>query len=456
MTTPFVDFQKQVIDEFRAHHGRVGGMFEGARLVLLTTTGARTGRPHTTPAGFLPDPDRLLVIASAGGAQRNPAWFHNLVAHPRVTVETGPFTLEADAVVLEGAERDEVWARAVASDPGWAEYQRKTTRTIPVIALHPVRTTHVNLPEDELPGHLDERGLAPLWTTLKNKENRLTTHRVTGPDTYDTLSAALSGVFGGPPPLPSDANTAEPFTLPVPGRWVDASGRTPQEAGVLLYAHGGGFEHTLPDYEQAMAYHLAKAAGRPAFGLAYSLAPEHTFPVAHDELVSAYRALLAEGVPAERTIFFGESAGATLVLEALHTLRAEGVPLPGAVVPVSPVTDFTATNASIDAPAGRDGLSRKVLEHVVTQYLGGLPNDRAPQSPIHGDLAGLPRMLVVVGGNEALLDDSRLYAEAAAGAGVEVTLDVYEDMPHAFELAILAEPRPAVATTFLDRLTAWL
>ncbi|WP_432196968.1 nitroreductase/quinone reductase family protein [Streptomyces sp. bgisy027] len=131
------DFNQQVIEEFRANKGRVGGYFEGARLLLLTTTGARTGRPHTTPVGYLPDSDdRVLIIASAAGASRHPAWFHNLVADPRVTVESGAFTYEARAVVLEGEERDRVFARAVEADPGWAAYQEKTERVIPVIALH--------------------------------------------------------------------------------------------------------------------------------------------------------------------------------------------------------------------------------------------------------------------------------------------------------------------------------
>lgn len=131
------DFNQQVIEEFRANKGRVGGYFEGARLLLLTTTGARTGRPHTTPVGYLPDSDdRVLIIASAAGAPRHPAWFHNLVANPRVTVESGAFTYEARAVVIEGEERDRIFARAVEADPGWAAYQEKTERVIPVIALH--------------------------------------------------------------------------------------------------------------------------------------------------------------------------------------------------------------------------------------------------------------------------------------------------------------------------------
>lgn len=130
------DFNTPVIDEFRANNGRVGGWFEGSRLLLLTTTGARTGRAHTTPVGYLTDGgDRVLVIASAGGAPRHPAWFHNLVAHPVVTVEDGAFTYEATATVLSGPERDEAFARAVEADPGWAEYQRKAGRALPVVAL---------------------------------------------------------------------------------------------------------------------------------------------------------------------------------------------------------------------------------------------------------------------------------------------------------------------------------
>ncbi|MEV6513223.1 nitroreductase/quinone reductase family protein [Streptomyces sp. NPDC051642] len=130
------DFNQPVIDEFRANRGRMSGYFEGARLLLLTTTGARTGTPHTTPVGYLPDGDRVLVIASAAGSDRHPDWFHNLAAHPQVTVESGVFTYEARAEVLTGEERDQLFARAVEADPGWATYQEKTDRVIPVVALH--------------------------------------------------------------------------------------------------------------------------------------------------------------------------------------------------------------------------------------------------------------------------------------------------------------------------------
>ncbi|MEU8781436.1 nitroreductase/quinone reductase family protein [Streptomyces sp. NPDC048637] len=134
-----IDFNRQIIEEFRANGGRVGGPFEGGRLLLLTTTGARSGAPHTTPLGYLPDGDgRVLVIASAGGAPKHPAWYHNLLAHPRVTVEAGVFTYEAQATVLEGADRDRAFARAAETDPGWSDYQEKTERILPVVVLEEI------------------------------------------------------------------------------------------------------------------------------------------------------------------------------------------------------------------------------------------------------------------------------------------------------------------------------
>ncbi|MGI5520862.1 nitroreductase/quinone reductase family protein [Micromonospora sp. CA-259024] len=132
-------FNDDVIAEFRANGGRVGGWFENARLLLLTTTGARTGAPHTIPLGYLPDGgERVLVIASAGGAPRHPQWFRNLLADPLVTVEDGVFSYRALAEVLTGADRDNVFARALAADPGWGEYQDRAGRELPVVALTPL------------------------------------------------------------------------------------------------------------------------------------------------------------------------------------------------------------------------------------------------------------------------------------------------------------------------------
>ncbi|MGW7682619.1 nitroreductase/quinone reductase family protein [Kribbella sp. NPDC054772] len=123
------------MDDFRANAGQVGGPFENSRLLLLTTTGARTGQSRTAILAYYPDGARVLVVGSAAGSPKHPAWYHNLLAQPEVTVDLGLFSYPATAVVLRGSERDEVFARLVEADSGWGEYQKKTTRTIPVVAL---------------------------------------------------------------------------------------------------------------------------------------------------------------------------------------------------------------------------------------------------------------------------------------------------------------------------------
>jgi deazaflavin-dependent oxidoreductase (nitroreductase family) len=132
------DFNRSLIEEFRASDGNVAGHFAGAPLLLLTTTGARTGREHTTPVVYARDGDRLLVFGSKAGAPTHPAWYHNLVANPTVTVELPGERFEARAVVLEGDERDRLFDAQKAAMPGFADYERKTSRTIPVIALERV------------------------------------------------------------------------------------------------------------------------------------------------------------------------------------------------------------------------------------------------------------------------------------------------------------------------------
>ena len=129
------DFNRSVIEEFRANDGKVSGQFEGAPLLLLTTTGAKTGNLHTSPVVFLRDGDRILVFGSKAGAPTHPAWYHNLVANPTVTVELPGERFDARAVVLEGEERDRLFDRQKALMPGFADYERKTTRRIPVVAL---------------------------------------------------------------------------------------------------------------------------------------------------------------------------------------------------------------------------------------------------------------------------------------------------------------------------------
>lgn len=133
------DYNTQIVAEFRANHGKVGGNFEGAPLLLLHSTGARTGRKFVKPMMYLRDGDRYLVFASKGGAPENPAWYHNLVAHPEVEIEVGDETIPVRAEVLTGEERDRKYAEQAALYPGFADYQKKTDRVIPVVALVPSR-----------------------------------------------------------------------------------------------------------------------------------------------------------------------------------------------------------------------------------------------------------------------------------------------------------------------------
>lgn len=133
------DWNEQIIAEFRANEGKVGGMFEGAPMVLLTSTGAKSGKPHTTPLMYLPDGDRVVIFASKGGAPTNPQWFANLVANPDATAEVGVEKFAVKAVVTEGDERNRLFEEQKKRYPQFAEYEKSTPRTIPVVALERVR-----------------------------------------------------------------------------------------------------------------------------------------------------------------------------------------------------------------------------------------------------------------------------------------------------------------------------
>lgn len=134
MTTPN-DWNNAVIKEFRENGGKVGGRFEGAPVLLLTTNGAKTGKTRVNPIMYLPNGNRVFVFASKAGAPTNPDWYHNLVANPDVTVELGTETFQARATVVTGRERDEIYAKQVALYSGFADYEKRTTRTIPVVEL---------------------------------------------------------------------------------------------------------------------------------------------------------------------------------------------------------------------------------------------------------------------------------------------------------------------------------
>src|SRR5262245_33457541 len=129
-------FNRDLIAQFRANGGEIKeGMFKGAPILLLTTTGAKSGTTYTTPLAYTRDGDRFVVIASKGGAPSHPGWYHNLIANPVITIEVGADKFEAKATVAEGTERRRLYDAQAALMPGFAEYERKTTRQIPVVVL---------------------------------------------------------------------------------------------------------------------------------------------------------------------------------------------------------------------------------------------------------------------------------------------------------------------------------
>jgi deazaflavin-dependent oxidoreductase (nitroreductase family) len=138
MTTPN-NWNQQIMDEFRANAGKVGGPFEGKTLLLLHTTGAKTRQERVNPVACVTDGDNLVIIASKGGAPANPDWYNNILAHPLVTVEVGTDKYQANAEITSEPERTRLFNKMVDVMPGFADYQQKTTRVIPVIKLTRVK-----------------------------------------------------------------------------------------------------------------------------------------------------------------------------------------------------------------------------------------------------------------------------------------------------------------------------
>jgi deazaflavin-dependent oxidoreductase (nitroreductase family) len=137
--TEFNDWNRKIIDEFRANGGKVGGMFEGKTLLLLHTKGAKSRKERINPLAYVRDGGRFVVIASKAGAPTNPDWYHNIVAAPDITVEVGTETFQAHATIAEEPERTRLYNKMVEVMPNFDDYRRKTTRKIPVIVLTPTK-----------------------------------------------------------------------------------------------------------------------------------------------------------------------------------------------------------------------------------------------------------------------------------------------------------------------------
>ena len=208
---------------------------------------------------------------------------------------------------------------------------------------------------------------------------------------------------------------------------------TPAEhgAGAFLYFHGGGYAIGSPVSHRHLVAALAAASRTRAHALDYRLAPEHPFPAAVDDAVAGYRGLLDAGIAPRSIVLGGDSAGGGLTVAALIAIRDAGIPLPAAGVCISPWTDLTNQAESYRTHADRDPLVfQEDIDRWGGAYLAGTDPRTPLASPLHADLSGLPPLLIQVGAEEVLLDDSRRLAERCEAVGVEATLEVWDEMIH--------------------------
>jgi acetyl esterase/lipase len=204
---------------------------------------------------------------------------------------------------------------------------------------------------------------------------------------------------------------------------------------VLLYLHGGGYFACSAESHRPITAFFA-LEGFHVFAPDYRLAPENRFPAAVEDAVAFYRALLNSGYPPQRIVVAGESAGGGLTLSLMLALRAAGVPLPAAAALFSPWTDLAATGDSIRTNTGRCAMfDGPGVAFSAGYYLGDTDARNPLASPLYGDLAGLPPLLIHVGADEVLLDDSTRLAERARAAGVPVELKIWPVVPYAWQLA---------------------
>jgi len=230
----------------------------------------------------------------------------------------------------------------------------------------------------------------------------------------------------------------------VPGEWQLPIKGEPERT--ILYLHGGGYVLGSPDSHRDMVGAIADAAQARALILDYRLAPETPFPGAVEDAVAAYKALLDEGEAPEKIFIAGDSAGGGLTAATLVSIKDQGLPNPAGGVCLSPWADLTFSGASMNTKALDDAmLSKETLSWMGGLYLAGQDAGNPLASPIFADLSGLPPLLIQVGGDEVLLDDALALHEAGRSAGVDVTLEVWDQMMHVWHLMAMAVPEGKLA-----------
>ncbi len=215
---------------------------------------------------------------------------------------------------------------------------------------------------------------------------------------------------------------------------------------LVVYFHGGAYRIASALAYRSYCSNLVARAGVRVLNVHYRLAPEHPFPAALDDAISAYEWVLAEGTPASRVILAGDSAGGGLAAAVLVAARERGTPLPAGGVCMSPWVDLTNSGATYRTLADSDSItSHASLTEAAELYLQGHDPADPLASPVFADLSGLPPLLIMVSDSEVLLDDARRLAEAATVAGVDTELFVYSGMPHVWMLHYPAFPEAALA-----------
>lgn len=274
---------------------------------------------------------------------------------------------------------------------------------------------------------------------------------------FETVAARMplaDGVSWSP--VDAGGVAAEWVESPGAGAGVGARGGVggAAAAGTMLYFHGGGYGMGSVNTIRPLVSQLAAAASARVLSVDYRLAPEHPFPAAVDDAVTAYGWLLDQGTDPSTVAFGGDSAGGGLTVAALLAARDRRLPMPAAAVCISPWADLTVSSASLDRNAATDPeVTREALERWAEHYLAGADPKNPLASPVFADLRGLPPLLIQGGTAEAIEDDAVQLAVAAEQAGVPVTLELYEGMIHVWHAFA---PRLPEATAAIERIAAWL